>query len=260
MTTARHRTNAGRHPRDGRLDLHETPAPVTRALLQLERDFLPRRLWEPCVGRGAIARELEAAGFEVRSSDIADYGYPGAISGLDFLAVGPDHPIRCDVDGVVTNGPFYLCGHSAPLIQRAIKLVPYVALLLRLAFLEDHEPPRRKLTSSVSRVHIAARRLPMMHRDGWDGPRETSSTAYAWIIWDRRCLGSKQFDHFDWQDFATPEEIQQFEEKLCEIRRAKRLAKLKEKLERAKAKGELEPADLLQQLRDWRQVPTRGGQ
>jgi hypothetical protein len=33
---------------------------------------------------------------------------------------------------------------------------------------------------------VSSRRLPMMHRFGWDGPRATSNTCYAWFIWDRR--------------------------------------------------------------------------
>src|SRR5690606_18836489 len=44
-------------------NLYETPREAMAALLALE-DFAPR-IWEPACGRGAIARELEAAGHEV---------------------------------------------------------------------------------------------------------------------------------------------------------------------------------------------------
>jgi len=27
--------------------------------------------------------------------------------------------------------------------------------------------------------------LPMMHRDGWTGPRAASAIAFAWFCWDR---------------------------------------------------------------------------
>jgi hypothetical protein len=208
-----HRANAGRRPQKDRgVDLYETPAPATRALLHLEREHLPRRILEPACGRGAIARELEAAGFEVRSSDLADYGYPGAVSGLDFLSVGREHLILRDIDAIITNAPFYLCSHSAPFVRHVVDLAPYAALLLRLPFLEGHRRQRRELTSAISRVYVASRRLPMMHRDGWNGPRADSSTAYAWFVWDRRRQGSRRFDHFDWRDFASAEEIRQIKE------------------------------------------------
>jgi hypothetical protein len=53
---------------------------------------------------------------------------------------------------------------------------------------------------------VSSRRLPMMHRFGWDGPRATSNTCYAWFIWDRRCVpassGGSHLDWFDWLDSA----------------------------------------------------------
>jgi hypothetical protein len=33
------------------------------------------------------------------------------------------------------------------------------------------------------------RRLPRMHREGWDGPRASSSMAFAWFAWRRGYAG-----------------------------------------------------------------------
>jgi hypothetical protein len=78
----------------------------------------------------------------------------------------------------------------------------YVALLLRLPFLEGAGAERLKLTSGVARVHVASRRLPMMHRDGWDGPKATSAMAFAWFVWDARHRGPGQLGFFDWKQFG----------------------------------------------------------
>src|SRR5262245_1042218 len=156
---AQHCTQSLRAPQSERgFDLYETPPCATRALLHFERDRIPHRIWEPACGPGAISRLLEAKGFEVRSSDLFDYGYPGAVSGLDFLTINRAHPIANAIDGIITNPPFYLAARSAPFVARAIEIAPYVALLLRLPFLEGAGAERVKLTSGVARVYVASRR------------------------------------------------------------------------------------------------------
>ena len=200
---AKHCTQALRAPQSERaFDLYETPPCATRALLHLEEALMPRRIWEPACGRGAISRVLEDEGFEVQSSDLVDYEYPGAVSGLDFLSVDKTHPIANAIDGIVTNPPYYLAGRSAPFVARATEIASYVALLLRLPFLEGAGTERLKLTSGVARVFVSSRRLPMMHRDGWDGPKASSAMAFAWFVWDKRHRGQTQLAHFDWKQFA----------------------------------------------------------
>ena len=203
---AKHCTQALRAPQSERgFDLYETPPCATRALLHLERSHMPHRIWEPACGPGAISRVLEDEGFDVRSSDLRDYGYPGAIAGLDFLTVDRTHAIANATDGIVTNPPFYLAARSAPFVARAISIARYVALLLRLPFLEGAGAKRRKITSKLARVYVASRRLPMMHRDGWDGPKACSAMAFAWFVWDASHIGPTELRHFDWKQFDDAE-------------------------------------------------------
>jgi hypothetical protein len=198
---AQHCTQSLRAPQSERgVDLYETPPCATRALLHLERAHMPDRIWEPACGRGAISRVLEHEGFHVRSSDLVDYEYPGAVSPLDFLTLDKTHPIAKATDAIVTNPPYYLTARSAPFVARAVEIAAYVAMLLRMAFLEGAQ--RRKLTSGVARVYVASRRLPMMHRDGWNGPKASSAMAFAWFVWDNRHRGPTQLAHFDWKQFA----------------------------------------------------------
>jgi len=58
-------------------DLNETPPEAVHALMAVET--LDKDIWEPCAGRGAIARELRSKGYVVVTSDLV--AYPGADHG-----------------------------------------------------------------------------------------------------------------------------------------------------------------------------------
>ena len=175
-------TAVGRAPlRDRRNDLYETPECATRALLHVER--LPRRIWEPAAGRGAIVRVLRAHGHEVVASDLIDYGEQTHFSRRDFLL---EHKAPQGCECILTNPPFSL---AEQFVAHALDLCPRVIMLLRLAFLESERRSRILDTGTLARVHIFRRRLPMMHRDGWQGPKASSAMAFAWFIWDRAHTG-----------------------------------------------------------------------
>ena len=54
-------------------DFYPTPGWVTEALLRRVR--LPKGIWEPCCGDGAMAQVLEGRGHRVAGTDLADQGY-----------------------------------------------------------------------------------------------------------------------------------------------------------------------------------------
>ena len=55
-------------------------------------------------------------------------------------------------------------------------------------------PAGNVAADEVVRVHVFRNRLPMMHRHGWDGPRASSSTAYAWFVFDKKHGGPATID------------------------------------------------------------------
>jgi hypothetical protein len=154
---------------------------------------MPQVLHEPACGDGAIAAPLVLdAGRDVVASDIRDYGYPGTIV-QDYLK----SPVVDGAQGVVTNPPYKL---SQKFIAKALSEVPYVAMLLPLSFLEGMG---RKAWFEVwppARVWVPSRRLPMMHRHGWTGPKAPSNKCHAWFVWD---IGdeSAQVRWYDWRNF-----------------------------------------------------------
>lgn len=187
--------NAGRHALASRRDdLYETPAVAVRALLRAEP--LPHEIWEPAAGRGAIVNVLRDAGHDVLASDLVDYGMPSQFIGRDFL-MELRAPVGCRT--IVTNPPFKL---ADDFVRHALRLCPKVVMLLRLAFLEGSR--RRDILDDgeLARVHVFRNRLPMMHRDGWEGKQATSATPFAWFVWDRAHKGPAVVHRMTWEETA----------------------------------------------------------
>jgi hypothetical protein len=171
---------------DRGLDLYETPRVAVEALLRAEN--LDARIWEPCAGRGAITDVLREHGHRVAAADIADYGVPGQESGRDFLE---EERAPEGFDQIVTNPPFSL---AQAFVEHGLALCERVVMLMRLAFLESERRSPILDNGQLARVHVFKKRLPMMHRDGWTGPRASSAVAYAWFVWERAHAGPAQLN------------------------------------------------------------------
>lgn len=154
-------------------------------------ETLPKVIWEPAAGKGAIVKPLRDAGYEVIGSDLVDYG-EGFPSGRDYLL----ERVPDGVGGIVTNPPFTL---AEQFIRKAVHEVPYSAWLLRTNFLESTSRLSLFLTTPPARVWISSRRLPMIHQDGWDGPRSSSNICYAWFIFEAGATETK-LKWFDWRE------------------------------------------------------------
>ena len=186
-------TQTGRAPLSERgHDFYETPAAAVHALLRAEK--LPKNIWEPACGRGAIAEVLRKSGHRVYATDLVNYH--SAIqdrAGCDFLRGGA---APFTVGAIVTNPPFKFANHF---VARALTLSPKVIMLLRVAFLEGVGRSTILEGGSLARVHVFRNRLPRMHRDGWKGRKSTSSIAFAWFVWDRHWSGPTQLHRISWE-------------------------------------------------------------
>ena len=157
-------------------DCYETPPVAVEALLRTMN--LPHRLWEPCCGNGNIVNVLRAAGHEVIASDLNDYGDPTHFYGRDFLM---EHKVPDGCECIITNPPFML---AHQFVRHALELCPFVVMLLRLAFLESERRCDILDDGRLSDVFVFRKRLPMMHRAGWEGRKANSGMAFAWFVWD----------------------------------------------------------------------------
>jgi hypothetical protein len=187
-----HSAQSGRAPlADRGDDLYETPPEATHALLAVES--LPHHLWEPAAGRGAIVKVLRAAGHEVIASDLVDYGEPTHFARRDFL-FDQSAPEKCEA--IITNPPYKLATEFA---AHALNLCPKVIMLLRLAFLESVRRNDILDSGQLARVHLFRQRLPMMHRDGWNGKRNSSAIPFAWFVWDTAHCGPTVLSRITWK-------------------------------------------------------------
>jgi hypothetical protein len=172
-------------------DRYETPDVAVHALLRVES--LPQYLWEPACGSGRIVNVLRAAGHTVIGSDLVDYGDPTHLYRRDFL-MELKAPDRCQA--IVTNPPFKL---AEEFVAHALDLCPRVIMLLRLAFMESERRCGILEGRGLARVHVFRKRLPMMHRAGWEGRKANSGMAFCWMVWDRSYTGPTTLHRISWE-------------------------------------------------------------
>lgn len=172
-------------------DCYETPAVAVDALLKIET--LPKHLWEPACGPGAIVRMLRQAGHIVSATDLIDYDSSDQDeSHRDFLL---EQKCPEGVEAILTNPPFKSANQF---VAHALDLCPKVIMLLRLAWLEGERRRTILDTGHLARVHVFRNRLPRMHRFGYEGPISTSMVAFAWFVWDKSHSGPTALNRISW--------------------------------------------------------------
>ncbi|MBP1841992.1 hypothetical protein J2046_000236 [Rhizobium petrolearium] len=187
-------------------NLYQTPPEAMHTLLALEQF----KLWvlEPACGKGAISRHLEAEGFGVILSDLVDYGtadQEGVVQDVcDFLLTERN---EAEPD-IITNPPYGEVLNA--FVAHALKVhrPQKMALLLNLNFLAGFDDPDRNFAmdeNPPARIHVFKRRLPMMHREGWDGNEASSRMNTAWFVWelqpDGTYGGQTVISRVDWKDY-----------------------------------------------------------
>jgi hypothetical protein len=186
-----------RRPRaEHRDDCYETCSEAVHALLKAEH--VPDVVWEPCCGSGKIVQVLRATGRTVIATDLIDYGCPDSQARIDFLMEWRAPP---GVECVLTNPPNKL---ATEFVERGLLLCPRVLVLQPITFLGAEK--RDCIIDQLARVHVFKRRLPMMHRRGWSGPKNTSQVTYAWFDFERDHVSGWIGDRIDWDSASAPTE------------------------------------------------------
>lgn len=164
-------------------NLYETPPEGTWTILSLEQ--FSEIVEEPFCGRGAIVKVLEAAGYDVVPSDLVDRGVvtkDGECQGVaDYMTTeGPSHDI-------VSNPPYGDEMNAVIAHALRVRRPRKMALLLNLNVLSGYEDADRTFymeTCPPARIYVNKHRLPMMHRDGWDGNKASSQMNTMWCVWE----------------------------------------------------------------------------
>jgi len=172
---------AGHGPKEKRVpnDAYPTPPLVTRALLAREKFLQP--IWEPACGAGHMVRELQAAGYEVFSSDIVQHDPPHAIA--NFLTC---RTLAGGAPSIITNPPFVL---AEQFIRHAIELgAEKHAWLLRIQFIEGAGRYCRLFSRHPpARIHVFVRRMNVTEQ-GLENPYR-GLICFSWWVWERGFAG-----------------------------------------------------------------------
>ena len=135
---------------------------------------------------------LRATGRVVHATDLVDYGLTDSLSRVDFLMEWRTPP---GVEAIITNAPNKLATEFA---EHALQLCPRLMLLQPVQWLGAEKRKRLFEGGALARVHVFRSRLPMMHRRGWTGPKNSSQNYYAWYVWDRGHNGPTILDRIDY--------------------------------------------------------------
>jgi len=181
-------------------DYYPTPPSATRAFLAAERAWLldavdapasgaDHPIWEPCGRGGAIAAELEAAGFVTIATDlVADPAH--RVTEQNLLTCR-----RALSPVVVTNPPFAL---AAEMIRHLLGDLAcgYVALLLKSTYWHAEKRTGLWRWRPPARIYALNWRLDCL---GLGNP----TIEFIWCVWDAAKDGPCRFDVLT--PFATPD-------------------------------------------------------
>jgi len=154
-------------------DFYPTPPDGTQKLLAVES--FRGSIWEPACGDGAMSRELEAAGFDVLSTDLIDRGY--GTSGIDFLMYS-----QTRANNIITNPPFK---HAEEFARLALERCDCkVALLCRLSWLEGSKRRKFFTETPFARVWVFSKRLRIQRARQAQKSDNSGMIAFAWFVWE----------------------------------------------------------------------------
>lgn len=138
----------------------------------LEKATLDHNIWECCCGGGSLSKRLIELGYNVKSTDLIDYGF--GEGGVDFL--------QCTsvFDGdILTNPPYK---QAQEFVEHALELIPEgkkIFMFLKVQFLEGKK--RRVLfdRKQLRRVYVLSGRMSCA-KNGDFRNAHGSVIAYAW--------------------------------------------------------------------------------
>lgn len=162
-----------------KLDYYGTDPISTESLLRVEE--FSYDVWEPCAGHHLIADKLASRGYNVRTSDIAEYeGYEHEV--LNFF----DFDGEWDGD-IVTNPPYNLSTDFAVKALDVLKPGHKLAMFLRLQYLEGLSRYERVFKENPPKtVYVFINRQTSSKVDDFS---VGSAVAYCWYVWEKNFKG-----------------------------------------------------------------------
>lgn len=183
--------------RNDKFDFYETPKwAVEKVLEAMLIDGIVNKydkVYEPCVGAGAISDVLMTYGFKnLKCSDIQTENYIKGEKGVDVYEVEDN---VCDV--VITNPPYNLMTlkekDGGSILKEFLRIAnKKVILLLNVFFLSSKERKELLENSHLRHMYIHSDRVTM-YPYGEEKPKNGGTKMYVWIVWDKEYNGIPTF-------------------------------------------------------------------
>ncbi len=158
-------------------EFYPTPPEATRAFLAAET--FDGDIWEPACGQGAISKVLLKSGYQVVSTDLADYGY--GKPDVDFLQTKLPRAKH-----IVTNPP-YGRGLGDRFVRKALEHTELtrgkVAMLLNLSSLCHPSRHDSFMRRPPARIYALDDCVCYPNGDAKLASRHTHQHRYAWLVW-----------------------------------------------------------------------------
>jgi len=163
-----------------KLDYYGTDPKSTKALLEVEKfdDFI----WEPAAGHHLIANVLKDAGYEVMTTDIADYGFGD--EQIDFLNLEGEEFHEGDI---ITNPPYGISTEFAVKALQCVKPGHKVAMFLRTLFLEGCKRYEKLFKENPPKVIYVFMNRQVSDKN--DDFNKGSAVSYSWFVWEKGWKG-----------------------------------------------------------------------
>lgn len=177
--------------------------PIAVELLLQQEEF-NRYVWECACGEGHMSEVLKANGYNVKSSDLYDRGYPGTEI-IDFLQYTREQRKAEMSRDIITNPPYK---YAKEFVQHALDISAdgtKIAMFLKLTFLETKGRKQLFLKHPPKTVYVFSSRVRcgkngdfyerdkngQIKYDADGNPKLVSSAvAYAWYIWEKGFKGN----------------------------------------------------------------------
>lgn len=182
--------NGASNHTDGEREKHDYYATEPKAVeLLLQQENFNHYVWECACGEGHISEVLKSHGYNVKSSDLYNRGYPSTEI-IDFLQYTSEQRKQEISRDIITNPPYK---YAKEFVQNALEISAdgtKIAMFLKLTFLESKSRKMLFEKYPPKTVYVSRSRLKCAKNGNFEAEKNNTAVAYAWYVWQKGFNGN----------------------------------------------------------------------
>lgn len=182
--------NGASNHTDGEREKHDYYATEPKAVeLLLQQEKFNHYVWECACGEGHISEVLKSHGYNVKSSDLYNRGYPSTEI-IDFLQYTSEQRKAEISRDIITNPPYK---YAKEFVQNALEISAdgtKIAMFLKLTFLESKSRKMLFEKYPPKTVYVSRSRLKCAKNGNFEAEKNNTAVAYAWYVWQKGFNGN----------------------------------------------------------------------